>query len=137
MRNRVKQLEELKDRMRKLTATQCNTKGYLMIFRPHKGSLHKAMSEAVELESVSELVKHINENVLIKDYERPLEEKDIEIKHYGIDKRIGWDTHIVSKIKTGREKSKRAFVLGFLAYNISLTDSQDLYESFYKEPSNF
>jgi hypothetical protein len=62
-----------------------------MKFRPHRELLHEAMNEVVEVAGLEELKNHIEKT---QEIPRDLIDK-IQVKPYGFDARIGWDTHIV------------------------------------------
>jgi hypothetical protein len=67
-----------------------------MKYRPHRETLADAMAEVVEVADRAALVEHMR-NLVIDWYppdELPTME-NTEIKPYGFDARINWDTHIV------------------------------------------
>lgn len=62
-------------------------------FRPQRGSLDDAMKEVVEVNSLAELVEHLNTTLGPFLSGRILPE-DLECKYYTYDERIDWDTYI-------------------------------------------
>jgi len=67
-----------------------------MLFREHRGSLEDSMATAIPLANdKTSLVSHINSlNVFLDN--RVISEEMVTVKPYGFDKRIQWDSHIVS-----------------------------------------
>jgi len=63
------------------------------LFRPHRGTLAEAMSEVKEFTSVNALLDFLNEELL--HYGAQINKEKLEIKKYGYDDRIQWDTYIV------------------------------------------
>lgn len=68
------------------------------LFRPQRGSLDKSMAEVVELQNKDALVQHIIK--IFSHYPKhgyEINVKTVKVEKYGdeIDRRIGWDTHIV------------------------------------------
>lgn len=66
-----------------------------MKFRPQRGSLDAAMAEAQEFAGRAELVAHITEELAPWGFVVTPTMVHVE-KYGGIDKRIGWDTYIVT-----------------------------------------
>lgn len=69
-----------------------------MKYRPHRGMLADAMAEVAELAPDRDvLVAHMRAEVSnwYPQDEMPTRE-NVEVKPYGFDQRIGWDTHIVT-----------------------------------------
>ena len=64
-----------------------------MKFRPHRGSLSEAMAEVVDLADKTALATHISSG--LQDFGIALTEADIRVQPYGLDQRVGWDTHVV------------------------------------------
>lgn len=72
-----------------------------MLIRPHRGSLVDAMAEVKEIEPTLEAVKKWASELYP---EFPLEKEQverIEVKPYSFDKRIDWDTYIVTIVGYG------------------------------------
>jgi hypothetical protein len=67
-----------------------------VLFRPHRNTLAKAMSEVRTFKSRAELISFLNDD-LKQNYLRPsaIDEADFRIEPYCYDERIGWDTYIV------------------------------------------
>lgn len=64
-------------------------------YRPHRGSLAAAMEEQQEFSTADKLLDFLQSEYY--DWVRkPLHAKDIKVEKYCYDKRIGWDTHILS-----------------------------------------
>lgn len=65
-----------------------------MLFREHRGSLDETMETVVELDPTLEaLIAHIGKLFMEEDL-HPISK--IEVKYYGYDARIGWETYIVT-----------------------------------------
>lgn len=60
-------------------------------FRWHRGSLSDSLATTVEVTDRYALFL-----LLEKDWHEPVSGKAVDIKHYGFDRRIGWDTHLVT-----------------------------------------
>lgn len=60
----------------------------MILFRDHRGSLTESMTTVRRVSSLEEIRQHITKKW-------GTEVKEIRIKPYGFDSRIGWDTHIV------------------------------------------
>ena len=58
----------------------------MFLYRDHRGGLAEAMDTVQEMESYTDLVRHIT---------RVFGTGEVTVKPYGYDKRIDWDTHIV------------------------------------------
>ena len=65
-----------------------------VLFRPHRGGLAEAMAEVKTFRLREELIAFLNED--LAHYSRKIDEDKFKIEPYGFDKRIGWDTYIVS-----------------------------------------
>lgn len=65
-----------------------------MKFRPQRGSLDAAMAEVQEFAGRAELVAHIAERLARWGF--VVTPTMVHVRKYGFDKRIGWDTHIVT-----------------------------------------
>ncbi len=76
-------------------------------FRPHRGSLADALAECVEVTSPEEL-----KAAILKE-ESHSKVIGIRIKDYGFDKRIDWDTYIVTVQHERNGKSEYGGVAGF------------------------
>jgi hypothetical protein len=62
-----------------------------MKYRHHRGGFAESMETTVEIDSLTELAAHINASLDFK-----ISENDICIEAYGgVDRRNGWDTHVV------------------------------------------
>lgn len=64
-----------------------------MKYRPHRRFLDEAMAEVVDLKDREALVRHLAKSLGEWGYQ--LTNEDVQIKFYGYDSRIGWNTHIV------------------------------------------
>lgn len=70
-----------------------------MKFRTHRGSLAESMETVVDLPDRAALISHVN-----AEYRSTLDimdrgdftDDEIEVAPYGFDKRIGWDTYLVT-----------------------------------------
>ncbi len=60
-------------------------------YRDHRGSLAESMETVQEFETGEDLVDYLK-----KDSSFPVFIHLVEIKHYCFDKRINWETHIVT-----------------------------------------
>ena len=69
----------------------------MALYRPHRELLDESMADVVSVNSLEHLVEVMRESV-IQWY--PVNKlptlANIRIEPYGFDKRIGWDTHIVT-----------------------------------------
>lgn len=66
------------------------------LYRPHRALLEDAMREVVELKNKAALIKHIEREWSYLPHDFEINDKTINIKEYGYDVRINWDTHIVT-----------------------------------------
>ncbi len=66
------------------------------LFRPHRGLLDDAMKEVIEFHTKADLIKHIDQELSCFKHDYKIDDTTVEIKPYGYDKRIGWDTNIVT-----------------------------------------
>ncbi len=64
-----------------------------MKFRFHRGGLEDSMATVVEIESTKKAITTHCNNTMGATFYIP---QDIEVKPYGYDDRIGWDTHVVT-----------------------------------------
>lgn len=69
-------------------------------FRPHRGSLHAAMAEAVTLSDRQALIAHLQAtHADLQEFvgAPDIRDETVHVTKYGhgIDTRIGWNTHIV------------------------------------------
>lgn len=64
-----------------------------VLFRPHRGLLEEAMKEVVQVSSRDQLVAQLNK---IYEIGSRFTIENLNIKPYGYDDRIGWDTYIVT-----------------------------------------
>lgn len=62
----------------------------MFTFRPHRGTLQESMAAARQFSSFCDMIETISEEHAVE-----VSPSDIEIKPYGYDERVGWDTHIV------------------------------------------
>jgi hypothetical protein len=66
-------------------------------YRPHRGSLDKALAEMVEVDTLAQLVEHMRKSA---PSWYPRDElpnlMNTKVEPYGYDHRIDWDTHIVT-----------------------------------------
>lgn len=71
-----------------------------MKYRPHRGTLADSMREVAEIMSFDELVRHMRNEVLswYPPDELPTPE-NVQVKPYGRDDRIGWDTTYMVTVK--------------------------------------
>jgi hypothetical protein len=58
-------------------------------FRPQRGGLAESMAETIEFASLDALRSYLQETL-------PVWVEAVEVKPYGFDARIGWDTYIVT-----------------------------------------
>ena len=65
-------------------------------FRPQRGGLSEAMAEVKTFQSKNELVDFIIESLKEFGHGCQINEDTVKIMKYVEDKRIGWDTHIVT-----------------------------------------
>lgn len=91
MREAVERSLRLSDRGHDQAVEWHNPLRDAMKYRPHRGSLHKAMAEVVELQDRSELIAY-----LANDLGFQLDDADVRVEPYCYDDRIGWNTHIVT-----------------------------------------
>lgn len=67
-----------------------------MKFRQHRGGFDESMATYVDLADRAALLDHMRKLLAPYPTAPPVTEETVEIKpYYGIDKRNGWDTHIV------------------------------------------
>lgn len=68
----------------------------MTLYRPHCGLLDESMEEVAEVKDFADLVRHIRAKCpgFYPDDERPTTD-NTEVKPYGRDDRIAWDTYIV------------------------------------------
>lgn len=64
----------------------------MTLFRFHRGALDESMETCVELGGMAQLCRHIRRAWGF----RAFKDSDVEVKPYGYDKRIDWDTHVVT-----------------------------------------
>jgi hypothetical protein len=60
-------------------------------FRSHRGTLADSMATVIEIGS-----RHDIAAIVAKDARLPISANEVQVKPYGYDSRIGWDTHIVT-----------------------------------------
>ncbi len=60
-------------------------------YRDHRGSLDESMKTVQEFETKQDLVKYLKENCVV-----PFYGYNLRMDHYCFDKRINWDTYIVT-----------------------------------------
>lgn len=65
-----------------------------ILFRPQRGSLAAAMAEVREIADRADLVAHLAETH--SDQAVEITDATVRVEPYGFDKRIGWDTHLVT-----------------------------------------
>ena len=65
-------------------------------FREHRGTLIDSMETVIEVKDKQELVGIINDSLSKYGHDLDINMQTVEIKPYGFDKRINWDTHIVT-----------------------------------------
>lgn len=96
-----------------------------LIFRPHRGSLDKSMSESFEVYSKDEILNYTQ--AVYKDFIPP----DVEIiiesiePYYGYDDRISWETHIVIIIFKRKQEVIERCPIGFLSGSPEIWSSKD------------
>jgi hypothetical protein len=69
----------------------------MVLYRPHRGGLDESMREVVEVNDLAQLVRHMRRGVerwYPKD-QLPTE-NNTKVEAYGYDRRIGWDTYLVT-----------------------------------------
>ncbi len=79
--------------IKKMTKTTIETR---QLFRPHRGSLNKAMSEVFEFKDLDDLISYIQEQLIPFVPKEEITKNTVKIKGYVLDKRIGWHTYIVT-----------------------------------------
>ena len=65
-------------------------------FRPQRGSYANSMAEAVDLDTLSDLERHLNEK-----WGDLGAITDVEVEHYGFDPKSGWWTWFVYGVQGG------------------------------------
>lgn len=65
-----------------------------MKFREHRGSLDASMDTQVEVDNLEELCDYLNDYVSLID--QTIQIDQLKVEPYGFDKRIDWNTHIVT-----------------------------------------
>jgi hypothetical protein len=84
------------------------------LFRPHRRLLADAMKEVVELSDKNALVSHIaNGWKYFPNHGYDFNHDTINVKPYGFDDRIGWDTYIVT-YKKGNHIHVEGFTNGLV-----------------------
>lgn len=68
-----------------------------MRFREHRGTLAESLATTTEIHTRQELIDHLQPSF------GSLKIKDVVFSHYGYDKRIDWDTWMVSVTFEGQE----------------------------------
>lgn len=72
----------------------------MTLFRPHRGGLEEAMKEVVDLPDFAALVAHLNTihgSLNAHFGVPPYKPEQVKVEPYGgFDKRIGWQTYIVT-----------------------------------------
>jgi hypothetical protein len=68
-----------------------------VLYRPHRGSLNDSLTEVVEINDFAQLVRHMRREVegWYPEDELPTEQ-NTKLEPYGFDKRIDWDTYLVT-----------------------------------------
>jgi hypothetical protein len=68
-----------------------------VLYRPHRGSLADSMREVVEVNDFPQLVRHMRREVesWYPEDQLPTEEST-KLEPYGFDRRIGWETFLVT-----------------------------------------
>lgn len=67
-----------------------------MKFREHRALLDEAMETVVELKDRADLLRHLQKLAEPWPTHPPVTDTTVHVEPYGFDKRIGWDTHIVT-----------------------------------------
>lgn len=62
-----------------------------MKYRDHKGDLQESMNTVIEVNSVDEIISHLNTSY--NQFDKEVE--DIKFQYVGYDSRIEWDTYYV------------------------------------------
>lgn len=65
-------------------------------FREHRGSLDDSMETVIELEGKPELVDIVKNCLNGYGHDLLINKETIRIEPYGYDKRINWDTYIIT-----------------------------------------
>ncbi len=65
---------------------------YTVLFRPQRGGLDEAMEEVSEVHCFEDLLWRLNGDPYLSRATRG----NTLVNHYGFDRRIGWDTYIVT-----------------------------------------
>ena len=69
---------------------------FMVKYRPHRGSLDKAMAEVVEVADLAALVAHMRKSVETwYPFDQLPTVENTKVEPYAYDERIHWDTHIV------------------------------------------
>lgn len=61
-----------------------------MLYRQHRGSFNESMETVITVNSLDELVSHLNSDMMFF-----ITKQSIKFKNIGIDKRNGWKTYMV------------------------------------------
>jgi hypothetical protein len=69
-----------------------------MLYRPHRGSLHVSMAEAVDVDGIEGLTSHLREELWNWPDAVGFRDDQVHVRPYiGFDDRTGWrDVHIVT-----------------------------------------
>lgn len=65
-----------------------------MKYRPHRRYLDESMEEVIDFPDRAALIAHLAKEYLERGY--ILEDCDVRVEHSGFDKRINWDSHVVT-----------------------------------------
>lgn len=82
----------------------------MTLYRPHRGSLADAMAEVVEIADIAALRAHVNAG--LKKWNMEIGEGDLRLEPYGYDKRIDWNTYIVTMKNTRQNYPKGVWYFG-------------------------
>lgn len=83
-----------------------------MLFRFHRGGLSESMATVIEVQSLSDLKKILDEED--SKYGSGEQIKCLTCESYGFDNRINWDTHIITAHYDNGEYYVRGFSNGML-----------------------
>lgn len=78
-----------------------------MKYRAHKGGLAESLAMTIEVNSLDDVAKHFKDTCLFDD----VDITDLKCEYYGYDKRIDWDTWIITAAFCNGVPER--FVLGY------------------------
>lgn len=66
-----------------------------ILFRPHRATLKESLLEVVEFNTIEDMLESLYKHYSI-EYSEPIVAKDFNMSYYCYDKRIDWNTFIIS-----------------------------------------